>query len=133
MQLPTVIQSSDAQASCVVLPLALYERLSGSVSLPPSSPTEHALVLEESFLPSAQAHKVPPAPAPPTLSVSLQDLLHAGSSTSVETTSFVATPQIETLEDRFAFDGDEVRILPQIKQKQGLGNPASGPIGPTLA
>ncbi len=123
-QLPTVVQSSDAQASCVVVPFALYERLSQGGFPHQPEPLNRSTPASVEVPASAEDLKT---------TLSLQDLLHTAAPISPPPVPTSPTPQIEALEDRFAFDGGEVRILPQMKQKSGLGNPASGPFGPTLA
>lgn len=130
-QLPTVVQSSDAQASCVVVPFALYERLSQGGFPHQSEPLNR--LTPTSVEVSAARSELPAIVEDPKTPLSLQDLLHTAAPVPPPPVPTSPTPQIEALEDRFAFDGGEVRILPQLKQKSGLGNPASGPFGPTLA
>lgn len=129
-QLPTVVQSSDAQASCVVVPFALYERLSLGGFLQVESLNQPTSTSVEPPTVQSKPSSIQEDPKTP---LSLQDLLHTTAPIPSPTLQTSPTPQIEALEDRFAFDGDEARILPQLKQKSGLGNPASEPFGPTLA
>lgn len=129
-QLPTVVQSSDAQTSCVVVPFALYERLSRATLVQTESLNQPTPESIETPTIRSEPAIVPEAPKTP---LRLQDLLHTASPVATPAVPAPLTPQIEALEDRFAFDGDEVRILPQLKQKSGLGNPASEAVGPTLA
>lgn len=132
-QLPTIIRSTEGDEACVVLPLTLYERLSGGIasevsqkgaapevgrlSAEPQSETDPFLETLFGSIPSKRAGT---ALEEGESSVRLQDLL--GQSKQIEGYSAVsaAFPQKGGLEDRFAFDGLDIRILPHSRQKMSL-------------
>jgi hypothetical protein len=131
-RLPLIVQSSDASEPCVVLPLSVYEKLVGgapeiligdeSQPLPVADPqvsladfmtpvsnrsfTMSSGTLDHSELESGN-------------SLRLQDLLQVQAEIPVKSTVSAVLPQMGSVEDRFAFDGLDVRILPKTRQKIG--------------
>ncbi len=136
-QLPTVIQSPESGEPCILLPLAVYEQLvngrtvsTSRVKEPPTQREELPSTLVEMSLAFSEPSQ---SVEEPREGLRLQDLLHIQTPADATSSIFPTRPQIEALEDRFAFDGPDTRILPQMKQKQGFGNGASGSSEPTLA
>ncbi len=116
-QLPMIVQSSEMDEPCVLLPLAVYERLAGSslVLTPEQIPTP-------SNLGDASRSSVSSQPGQEVVERSseglrLQDLLQLQGSDAYPATLSSLFPQPESIEDRFAFDGLDVRIVPNLKQK----------------
>ncbi len=66
-------------------------------------------------------------------SLRLQDLLQTQAETPLKPEVSAITPQAASFEDRFAFDGLDVRILPKIKQKLDSSKDALDENGQTLA
>ena len=84
-QLPTVVQSSDAQASCVVVPFALYERLSLGGFLQVESLNQPTSTSVEPPTVQSKPSSIQEDPKTP---LSLQDLLH--------TTAPIPSPTLQT-------------------------------------
>lgn len=137
-QLPTLIQPSESGEPCVVLPLGVYEQLvKGKTVSTDQQPKER---LDQAEVPPSTLVEIPltfselPQPVEqPKGGIRLQDLLHTQAPAGSITPMLSTRPQIETLEDRFVFDGYDAKILPQIKQKKGFEDGVSDPFGPTLA
>lgn len=132
--LPTMISSEEGGEPCVVLPLSVYERLAGggladqnSVSQAPSQAKtnqdhqpayvpEAESVTTPAF--SLQAFSLPPTPNTQPVEeaksedLRLQDLFQAPD-LAISSNS----PQSAVPSDKFVFDGNEIRIMPQITQK----------------
>ena len=132
-QLPTIIRSTEGEEACVVLPLALYERLSGGIASEATRQSSAPEVEQLSAEPQSEADpfletlfgSIPSKRAGTALeegesSVRLQDLLGLNQQTGVYSGVSAAFPQKEDLEDRFAFDGLDFRILPHSRQKMTI-------------
>ncbi len=145
-QLPLIVQPSDSTEPCVLVPLSVYEQLTGTISdrtdrieeklsegvgdggsnlgmdlasfiQPVSEPSLLSAMLGP--IPSVGA-KTPQEPNP---SLQLQELLRQTPDPLPKQALSPIFPQVEAMEDRFAFDGLDVRILPKSSKKNpsGLG------------
>jgi hypothetical protein len=106
----------------------VFERLSGAGQ---SLEGEIASVSLEAF----QETPVSPVVRPPLTEpiVSLQDLLRSQMTVEPKTAPSPASPQIESLEDRFAFGLEDIKILPVLKQKMPPNQSTLDEFGQTLA
>lgn len=132
-QLPTVVQISDVSEPCVILPLGVYERLIGTAVL--AAPVRLADPLDErSFsLEGMLSEASAPLVEEPRTALCLQDLLQPQREISTYSGLSAVLPQSESIEDRFAFEGIDVRILPRIKQKEPSSEATLDGSGQTLA
>ena len=132
-QLPTIIRSTEGEEACVVLPLALYERLSGGIASEGTQqgsaseagqvfaePQSEADPFLETLFGSIPSKKAGTALEAGESSVRLQDLLGQNQQTEGYSAVSAAFHQKGDLADRFAFDGLDVRILPHSRQKMSL-------------
>jgi hypothetical protein len=101
-RLPTLVQSSDSGEPCVVLPLSVYEQLAGGMSEAPTSPLE-----------TTTLSRVEEKPSEPQVGLRLQDLLQSREALEPVSRLSATLPQVESLEDYFVFEGEEMRILPK--------------------
>ncbi|MBP9762724.1 hypothetical protein KBD34_03855 [Patescibacteria group bacterium] len=128
-RLPAIIPDQDGrEGDCVLLPLEVYERLSGSLNDPGKRPLAFS---PEAFQAAPTSQIADPQPTKPTLS--LQDLLQSEPHAEPKIPSSSIFPQSESLEDRFAFGLEDVKILPVVKQKTPPNQSILDEFGQTLA
>ncbi len=145
-RLPLIVQSSDTSEPCVVLPLSVYEKLVGGVSEalgvdePQSLPiAEPQASLADFMTPASDRSFVTSSGAPDRSelesrnSLRLQDLLQVQAEIPTKSPVSAILPQVGSVEDRFTFDGLDVRILPKTRQKIGDMQDALDENGQTLA
>ncbi len=145
-RLPLIVQSSDASEPCVVLPLSVYEKLVGGVSEVLGGDESQSLPMAEpqaslaDFLIPASDRSVTPlsgaldrSELESRNSLRLQDLLQVQAEIPAKSPVSAVLPQVGSVEDRFAFDGLDVRILPKTRQKIGDMQDVLDGNGQTLA
>ena len=142
-QLPLIVQPSDSTEPCVLVPLSVYEQFAGTTTVRAdridqrlhegvgdSGETDLALLIQSASEPSllsAMLDSVPPVEAKAVEDANpglqLQDLLRQTADPAPKPVLSPTSPQVEAMEDRFAFDGLDVRILPKSSKKNpsGLG------------
>lgn len=129
--LPTVVSSEEGGEPCVLLPLAVYERLTAGVPLTdlakasaePPSVRDFLVAIspaEPTPTPTLSLHAFSLPPTPKSLPVEetkveglhLNDLFQP----PTQTPSSIS-PRSGVLSDEFVFDGKEMKILPHFTQK----------------